>query len=343
MCGSRSSRMSIQTCTRCRRSSPMSIGSRRTASGWRETSSDTTRGRTRCSRSCESGTSQRSAGTTTAPRSAGGGFRFNYARGGGGLRGRCALRSPSVRSRCVGSDTTSMRSPRRSVRPACRASSRTASTTACDLRWTGLLINACSMRVLCNPFSMSVQEYLSSTPPQMATRWMGMRRALLALVLAAAVAIAGVASYVYMYEGSLDVAVQDDSGAWAHVWVTFTQVWVHEAGKSEEVGWHNLTVAQASIDLASLVTVSQLLPSARAEPGQYTETRLPVVAATGRMLDGTNVVFSVPSGDVKAVTPFEIRSGATTRLTVDVDLVRSIVMNGTGWTFTPVIGQITAA
>jgi len=46
---------------------------------------------------------------------------------------------------------------------------------------------------------------------------------------------------------------------------------------------------------------------------------------------------------VKAVTPFEIRSGATTRLTVDVDLVRSIVMNGTGWTFTPVIGQITAA
>ena len=46
---------------------------------------------------------------------------------------------------------------------------------------------------------------------------MGMRRALIALVVAAAVAIAGVAAYVYMYEGSLDVAVQDDSGAWAHV------------------------------------------------------------------------------------------------------------------------------
>jgi len=143
-----------------------------------------------------------------------------------------------------------------------------------------------------------------------------MRRALIALVVAAAVAIAGVAAYVYAYEGSLNVAVRDASGAWSHVYVTFTQVWVHEAGKSEDVGWHNLTVAQSSIDL---------------------------IAATGQLLDGTNVVFSVPSGDVKAVTPFEVRSGSTTTLTVDIDLVRSIVMNGSGWTFTPVFGQVTAA
>ncbi len=159
-----------------------------------------------------------------------------------------------------------------------------------------------------------------------------MRRALIALVVAAAVAIAGVAAYVYAYEGSLNVAVRDASGAWSHVYVTFTQVWVHEAGKSEDVGY-----------LASLVNVSELLASARVGPGKYTEIRLVVIAATGQLLDGTNVVFSVPSGDVKAVTPFEIRSGATTRLTVDVDLTRSIVMNGSGWTFTPVIGQITAA
>src|SRR5881409_863189 len=152
-----------------------------------------------------------------------------------------------------------------------------------------------------------------------------------------------VAAYVYMYEGSLDVAVQDDSGAWAHVWVTFTQVWVHEAGKSEDVGWHNLTVTQTSIDLASLVNVSELLASARVGPGKYTEIRLVVIAATGKMLDGTTVVFSVPSGDVKAVTPFEVRSGTTTRLTVDINLARSIVANGSSWTFTPVLGQIKVA
>jgi len=172
-----------------------------------------------------------------------------------------------------------------------------------------------------------------------------MRRALIAIALAAVVAIAGVAAYVYLYEGSLNVRVWDDSGAWADVWVTFTQVWVHEAGKSDDVGWHNLTVARSSIDLASLVNVSlsELLASARIGPGKYTEIRLVVIAATGKMLDGTTVVFSVPSGDVKAVTPFEIRSGATTTLTVDIDLAKSIVANGSGWTFTPVLGQISAA
>src|SRR2546426_9411219 len=99
------------------------------------------------------------------------------------------------------------------------------------------------MHVPCDRISMSVQEYLSPVPPQVAARWMGMGRALLALVLAAAVAIAGVAAYVYMYEGSLTVAVQDESGAWAHGWGTFTHACVHEAGKAEDVGWHNLTVA----------------------------------------------------------------------------------------------------
>ena len=170
-----------------------------------------------------------------------------------------------------------------------------------------------------------------------------MRRILIALVVAAVVAVSGVAAYVYVYQGSIDVSVRDSSGAWANVWVTFTQVWVHEAGKSDDVGWHNLTVAQATIDLASLVNVSELLANARVGPGKYTEIRLVVISATGKRADGTSVVFNVPSGDVKAVTDFEVRSGATTTLTVDVDLVRSIVANGMGWTFTPVIGRITAA
>ena len=139
-----------------------------------------------------------------------------------------------------------------------------------------------------------------------------MRRALIALALVAAVAIAGVAAYVYMYESSLNVAVTDDSGPWAHVWVTFTQVWVHEAGKSEDVGWHNLTVAQSSIDLASLVNVSELLASARVGPGKYTEIRLVVIAATGKMLDGTTVVFSVPTATTVVLRTRCLVSSSTT-------------------------------
>src|SRR2546427_523995 len=56
---------------------------------------------------------------------------------------------------------------------------------------------------------MSVQEYLSTSQPQVVVRWMGMRRALIALVVAAAVAIAGVAAHVSMVRGSLHVRGHD--------------------------------------------------------------------------------------------------------------------------------------
>src|SRR5713226_7105127 len=178
-----------------------------------------------------------------------------------GLRGVSST-SRGTPSKCAASRMTSTRSPRRSARPACPTNSRIASSAGCEPRRTRLCIVVSSRYVYRLGFSTSVQESLSTSQPQAVVRWMGMRRALIALVIAAAVAIAGVAAYVYMYEGSIDVAVKDDSGAWAHVWLTFTQVWVHEAGKSEDVGWHNLTVAQSSIDLASLVNVSELLASA---------------------------------------------------------------------------------
>src|SRR6266508_2477697 len=171
-----------------------------------------------------------------------------------------------------------------------------------------------------------------------------MRRTLLSIALAAAVVLGGVAAYVYVYEGTLDVRVKDAVGDWARVNVTFTEVWAHEAGNADDVGWHNVTLARTTVDLASFVNVSELLASARFPPGKYTQIRIVVSNATGQRSDGTPVVFSVPSGELKTTTPFEIRSGSTTTLTVDIDLSRSIVSTGTGmWTFTPVLGAITAS
>jgi hypothetical protein len=171
-----------------------------------------------------------------------------------------------------------------------------------------------------------------------------MKRAILAAALAAALVIGGYAAYVYLYEGALDVRVKDAVGTWSHVDVTFTQVWIHEAGKADDVGWHNVSLARTTVDLASLVSVSDLLASARFAPGKYTQIRIVVASATGQMTDGTTVVFTVPSGELKTTTPFEIRSGRTTTLTVDIDLSRSIVATGNGsWTFTPVLGPITVS
>jgi len=170
---------------------------------------------------------------------------------------------------------------------------------------------------------------------------MGMRRAILALVLAALVVLGGFAAYVYLYEGAMDVRVQDAPGAWSHVNIAFTDVWIHEAGAGNDSGWHNVSLARTTIDLASFVNVSELLASARFGPGKYTQIRIVVASATGTLTNGTNVVFTVPSGELKTTTPFEIRSGSTTTLTVDIDLSRSIVMTASGWTFTPVLGHVT--
>jgi hypothetical protein len=170
-----------------------------------------------------------------------------------------------------------------------------------------------------------------------------MRRIFLSIAVAAVVVLGGLAGYVFVYQGSLNVAVRDSVGVWSHVTVTFTQIAAHQSGKAADQGWVEVTLTQRSIDLASLVNVSALMASARLGPGKYTELRIDVISAQGQMLNGTPVVFTVPSGEVKTTTPFEIRSGATTTLTVDIDLSRSIVANGQGWIFTPVLGQVTVA
>src|SRR6266542_2481548 len=127
-------------------------------------------------------------------------------------------------------------------------------------------------------------------------RRMDMRRALIALVLAAALVLGGFAAYVYLYEGELDIRVKDAVGDWAHVDVTFTEVWAHEAGKADDVGWHNVTLTQTTVDLASFVNISELLASARFAPGKYTQIRIVGSSAAGQGSDGTPVGFSVPAG-----------------------------------------------
>ena len=168
-----------------------------------------------------------------------------------------------------------------------------------------------------------------------------MRRIFLSILVAAILVVGGLVGYLYGYEGGLDVAIKDSVGPWAHVTVTFSEIAAHRNGKAADEGWDNVTMTQRSIDLASFVNVSALMASARFGPGSYTELRIDVIAAQGQMANGTSVTFTVPSGEVKTATPFEIRSGATTTLTVDIDLSRSIVVNGTGWIFTPVLGQVT--
>ncbi len=162
-----------------------------------------------------------------------------------------------------------------------------------------------------------------------------------AIAIAAILVVGGIAAYFLLYQGEVAVYVKDAPGTWAHVYVTFSGVAIHESGQGN-ASWTNVSSTRQTVDLAVLTNVSQLLGSVRLNPGHYEQIRLSVVNVTG-VLSGTNqtVTISVPpdNATLKIVGQFTVSSGQTTSITVDIFLDRSIRdVNGT-WMFTPVVGS----
>ncbi len=165
-----------------------------------------------------------------------------------------------------------------------------------------------------------------------------------ALGIVVVLAVAGVAGVAILgaqrAAGVLDVYVKDAAGPWSHVNVTFSGLEVQAADQGGDSGWHTLSLQTRTVDLATLTNVSELLGSASLPAGKYTEIRINVSAASGVMANGTTVRFWVPSGELKTVHPFNMTAGATTRLTLDIDLERSIVATPNGYLFTPVFAVV---
>jgi len=178
--------------------------------------------------------------------------------------------------------------------------------------------------------------------------------ALLALGIAVLVILGGAGAYLLTRgndaTGRVVINMKDLPAGWTHINVTFSTVKIHEAGFGDEnatndnatdgSGWHTLELDEQTLDLATLVNVSDMLASGNVSAGKYTQIRIVVTNVTGTLENGTLVNFNVPSGMLKIIRPFTIVKDTTTNLTVDIDLSRSIVQNANGWTFTPVLGSI---
>ena len=164
---------------------------------------------------------------------------------------------------------------------------------------------------------------------------------LLALGIAVLVILGGVAAYLFLYEGAVAVYVKDAPGTWAHVYVTFSAVDIHESGK-DNATWTNVVSTKTTVDLAALTNVTQLLGSVRLSPGHYEQIRLSVVNATGYLAgSNTELTITIPpdNASLKIVGQFTVNSGQTTKLTVDINLAASLHLVGTTWVFTPVAGM----
>jgi hypothetical protein len=161
------------------------------------------------------------------------------------------------------------------------------------------------------------------------------------VVMILVVATVGAYAILSAQTGTVSIYVKDAPADWKHVNVTFSEVKIHQAGAGNDSGWQTLSIKNGTMDLAGLTNVSELLASSNVSIGKYTQIRFVVISATGVMLNGTSVTFTVPSGELKTTHPFNVTSGETKTLTIDVDLEHSIVHNGQGWMFKPVLGAVT--
>ena len=173
------------------------------------------------------------------------------------------------------------------------------------------------------------------------------KTAILAAVIAVVVVVSGVGAYMLSTNSSdkatatVSIYVKDLPANWTHVNVTFSEVKIHEADAGNESGWRTLALQTQTVDLASLTNMSELLASGNVSAGKYTQIRIVVVSVTGTMENGTIVNFTVPSGELKTTHPFNVTAGHTETLTLDFDLSKSIIQDGNGWKFKPVLGSIT--
>jgi Domain of unknown function (DUF4382) len=161
--------------------------------------------------------------------------------------------------------------------------------------------------------------------------------ALWALGIAAVAVLGGFGTYYFLYEGSVAVSVKDaPTGSLAHVNVTFSSVAIHRSGK-DNATWDTVSVGTRTVDLLTLTNVSMLLGNARLAPGHYEQIRLDVTSATATDLSGHPWTVNVTDGQLKVVQQFDVMSGKTTNIVVDIH----IDWTGTGYILTPMIGSVT--
>lgn len=154
-------------------------------------------------------------------------------------------------------------------------------------------------------------------------------------------------------DGSASIYVKDaPTDEFSEIHVNFTQVQVHYAGngsddneteEEDEGSWITLFENADGTDidlLAASGNASAFLGEERLEPGKYTQIRIIVQSAYGIDHDGNTVDIPVSSGTLKIIKPFNVVAGEESKITVDIDLDRSLVKTGNqGWRMTPVVGS----
>ena len=145
------------------------------------------------------------------------------------------------------------------------------------------------------------------------------RKSTLYLALAIIVIIVA-ASGVALYYGSigsmgtLSVQVKDATSNVSNLYLTISNIELQGSGNSTTT----FKTSSITFDLLALVNVSKILGNDSVPAGNYTMIRFTIVSAVATV-SGVNETLTVPSGQMKVPTQFQVASGKTTVIVLEIN------------------------
>jgi hypothetical protein len=126
--------------------------------------------------------------------------------------------------------------------------------------------------------------------------------------------------------GTLQVMMTDAPIDLAQVWVTITEVDVHQTGAD----WRMISTASKSQDLLKLKNTQELLATASLTDGSYTGFRLQV--SEGHVVDaqGNTCDLKIPSDKIEVPVAFTIKAGKLTSVVLDFNAEKSVHVTSAG-------------
>jgi hypothetical protein len=122
--------------------------------------------------------------------------------------------------------------------------------------------------------------------------------------------------------GTLSVQIKDSpvSGV-SHIYLTVSNITLQGEDSNSST---TFKLGSVTFDLLALVNVTKNIGNATIPDGNYTMIRFTILSATATIA-GANVTLSMPSNQVKVPIHFEIASGKTTSIVLDITADQTLI------------------